>query len=493
MAHVRRLAAEPAVLIALLLATVLIALATRYGYHRDELYFLEAGDHLAWGYPDQGPLTPLIAHLMDVLAPGSITALRLPSALAAAAVVLIAGRLAADLGGGRRAEAIAAGSVAVGVVFLQTGHTIGTTTFDLLAWTALTWIAVRAVRDENDRLWLPAGLVLGVGLLNKPLPAFLAAGLLAGVLISGPRRLVRSPWVWSGAALALLLWLPWLIWQADHGWPQQEVSREIAEGGSTSSQPRWAFLPFQFLLVSPLLAPIWVAGLVRLFRDPELRSIRFLGWTWVVLAALFIATGGKPYYLAGLLPLLLAAGAVEVERWLDRGSRRSRRLALGAAFVGSAVVGGPIGLPLLPVDGLDPVVAVNPDVGETVGWPEYTRTVAGVRESLPRGSRPVVFTANYGEAGAIDRYGRDLGLSRAYSGHNGYWYWGIPPGSRSPVIVVGFARPSWLERRFRGCAVKARIEPPGGIDNDEDGSPVWTCAGVRRPWRELWPELQSFG
>lgn len=160
------------------------------------------------------------------------------------------------MGGG--AELIAALCTATGVVFLQTGHTLGTTTFDLLAWTAVTWLAVRAIRTGEDRLWPVAGVVLGIGLLNKPLPAFLAAALLAGVLVAGPRELLRNRRVWVEAAAAVALWLPWLVWQAGNGWPSAEISARIAEGSSTSSQPRWAFLPFQLLLVGPLLAPVWV-------------------------------------------------------------------------------------------------------------------------------------------------------------------------------------------------------------------------------------------
>ena len=162
------------------------------------------------------------------------------------------------------------------MVVLFSGHLLSTSTFDLLVWTAITWLVVRAVRTGDDRLWLVAGVVLGIGLLNKPLPAFLALGMLAGVAISGPRRLLRNPSVWAGAAIALVLWSPWLIWQADHGWPQIDVSREIAGGGSTSSEAWWAIVPFQFLLISPFLAPVWIAGLVRLFRDPAVRD--FASW-----------------------------------------------------------------------------------------------------------------------------------------------------------------------------------------------------------------------
>jgi 4-amino-4-deoxy-L-arabinose transferase-like glycosyltransferase len=153
---------------------------------------------------------------------------------------------------------------------------------------------VRAVRSGDDRLWLVAGVVLGVALNNKPLPAFLALGLLAGVVIAGPRRLLRSRYVWAGAALALALWAPWLLWQADRGWPQLEISRSLAAGESTSAEPWWAVVPFQVLLVSPPLAPVWIAGLVRLLRDPAMRDVRFPAWAWLVLARVFTATGGSP-------------------------------------------------------------------------------------------------------------------------------------------------------------------------------------------------------
>ena len=247
-----------------------------------------------------------------------------------------------------------------------------------------------------------------MGLLNKPLPAFLAVAMLAGVALCGPRRLLRNRYVWLGAAVALALWSPWLAWQAAHGWPQLAVSRSIAAGGSASSAPWWQIVPFQVLLAGPLLAPVWIAGLVRLFRDPALRELRFLAWAWALLAVVFMATGGKPYYLAGLLPALLGAGAVPVDHWLDRGRHRARAALLGVAVAASALAGAVIALPVLPARDAGPVIAVNPDVGETIGWPDLVATVAGVRQRLPRTAQVVILTENYGEAGAIDRFGPAL-------------------------------------------------------------------------------------
>ena len=330
------------------------------------------------------------------------------------------------------------------IIVLFTGHTLSTSTFDLLVWAAVTWLAVRAIRTGQDRLWLLAGAVLGVGLLNKPLPVFLAAGLLAALALCGPRRLLRSRHVWLAAAIAVALWSPWLIWQAAHGWPELAVSRSIAAGGSASSAPWWQIVPFQVLLAGPLLAPVWIAGLVRLFRDPAVRYARFLAWTWVLLAVAFMATGGKPYYLAGLLPALIGAGAAPATGWLDGGRRRARRALLAAVLAASTMAGVLIALPVLPARDAGPVIAVNPDVGETIGWPDLVRTVAAVRHRLPRTAPVVILTENYGEAGAIDRYGPPRGLPHAYSGHNAYGTWpNVPTSCSTSMSRIVRCTPRW--------------------------------------------------
>jgi 4-amino-4-deoxy-L-arabinose transferase-like glycosyltransferase len=470
-------------------AAVLIVFAGRYGYHRDELYFLEAGRHLAWGFADQGPLTPLVAHLIDKLSPGSLTVLRLPSALMAGATVLVTGLTGFELGGTRRAQLIAAACAAVASVVLVVGHLLSTSTFDLLAWALVTWLVARVIRTDDQRLWPVTGLVAGLALLNKPLIAFLLVGLGVGLLVVGPRQMLRSAWLWTGVVVALLLWTPWLIWQARHGWPQLDVSSSIASGGSASSQPRWALLPFQFLLVSPVLAPVWIAGLVALLRRPRLRPFRLFAVAWIFLVLAFLATGGKPYYLAGTFPVLLAAGALETDAWLERGASRRRAILLWGLVALSGVVSAFIALPLLPARSAGPVIAMNSDVGETIGWSDLTRTVASVYRRA--GPAAVIFTSNYGEAGAIDRYGPAFGLPRAYSGHNAFGYWGPPPDRPAAVIAVGLSA-SQLSH-FRDCRLAARIDNSAGVDNDERGEPIEHCAGPSAPWSVLWPELRHLG
>ncbi|HEY2778915.1 MAG TPA: glycosyltransferase family 39 protein [Gaiellaceae bacterium] len=472
-------------------AAVSIVFAHGYGYHRDELYFLVAGRHLAWSYPDQGPVTPFLARVMSAIAPHSLTLLRVPSALETGATVVITGVLAWELGAGRRAQLIAAGCTAVGAVFLATGHLLSTTTFDLLAWAVVTWLIVRAVRTGAQRLWLLTGLVAGLALLNKPLITFFLFAIAVGLLTVGPRDVLRSWWPRLGLAIALVLWAPWLLWQAHHGWPQLHIASSISSGSSASSQPRWAILPFDLLLVSPVLAPIWIAGLVALLRRPDLRRYRFVAVAWLVLAVVFIAMGGKPYYLAGLFPVLLGAGAISADAWLDRGSARARKRLLAVAFVTSAVVSAVIAFPLLPAKNAGIAIALDSDVGETIGWPDLARTVARVYHEAP--GSPVIFTSNYGEAGALDRFGPELGLPGAYSGHNGFSVWDQPPDRAGSAVVVIGLDGSDLHRFFRSCRVAARISNSAGIDNDENGTPVDLCAGVRGTWSRNWPALRHYG
>jgi 4-amino-4-deoxy-L-arabinose transferase-like glycosyltransferase len=475
--------------VAVAVAALLLAFAGRYGYHRDELYFLRAGRELAFGYVDQPPLTPLLARAMDELFPGSLVGLRLPSALAAGLLVLVTGLIAREFGGGRTAQLLAAASMAVSSVLLIVGHLLSTTTPDLLAWTVLSWLLVRALRDGGP-VWLVTGAVAGVALQNKVQPAFLLAAVVLAVLAVGPRSALRSPWPWAGGLLALVVWAPNLVWQATNGWPQLELAEAIAGGSSGTSEPWYLFVPFQLVLVSPLLVPVWVAGWWRLARDPELRTWRSFAVAYVVVALLFLLTGGKPYYLAGFYPVLLAAGATPVVAWTRRGARRVRAGLVVAALALSLLIDGTLGLPVVPAERLadTPVPDVNYDAGETVGWPQLVARVQDARDGA--GDRVVVLTGNYGQAGAVDRFAPDLGP--AYSGHNSYWTWGPPPEDVDTVVAVGIDGER-LADWFGDVEDAGRVDNGVGLDNDEQGTPVLVATDRRVPWSEIWPELRRLG
>lgn len=472
------LRARPELVPAGAVGLLLLLTSGRYGYHRDELYFLEAGHHLAWGYPDQPPLVPAIARVMSALVPDSLVALRLPSTLAAVAVVALSGAMARRLGAGRGGTVLAASATAVCGFVLGMGHLLSTSTFDLLGWTVLTHLLLRLLQGDDPRRWLLVGLVAGVTLQANVLVGFLLAGFVLAVVLVGPRSLLVSPWAWGAAVLALAIGAPYLLWQATHDWPQLDVARGIARGDSGSSASRAAFLPLLVLEAGPPLVVIWVWGLVRLARD---RALRSLAATFGILLVVFLATAAKPYYLAGLLPLLLAAGS---QPFLDAVRRRWVAPALLVLNAPTLV----FTLPLLPVSAVDPVVAVNYDAGETIGWPGLVQQVANAYAGLPPGA--AVVTANYGQAGAIDRYGHAAGLPRAYSGHNGYAAWGHPPGT-VPALVVG-GEPDLLARSCAELRTVGRLRSPSDVDNDENGTVLRSCV-PRRPWASLWRDFTHLG
>ena len=461
---------------------VLLALSSRYGPHRDELYFIAAGHHPQWGYPDQPPLTPLIAAAADTIAPGSMLALRALSAVIVGVVVLLTADLARAFGGGRGAQLLAAVATATGAGLLAIGHLLSTATLDLLAWTVVVRLVVVTLQHDRPRLWLAVGLALGVGLQNKHLVAFLAAGLVVGIVMTPPlRHHLRSPWAWGGAAIALALWLPNLLWQADHGWPQVELAGDIRDeyrtvGGTIE------LIGFQVLMINPLGAYLAAVGGAAALRRPEWAFLRPVPISYLLVLAVFVVAGGKNYYLLGLLPPLAAAGAVVLaERRAAAGVRTFTVLVAVTALLPLPAL-----LPVLPAqtfaDSIYP--EINEDGLETIGWPEVVAQVRGVVADLPPEQRrtAVIVTQNYGEAGALQWYG---GSPPVYSGHNGYADWG-PPTSPGPVVYVGSLTPD--RDALAGCEQAAVLHT--GVDNEEDGAGVWVCDGPVGSWAQAWQRLR---
>jgi hypothetical protein len=432
----------------------------------------------------------VLARLMSAVAPSSLPLLRLPSAFAMAGVVLLTGGLARELGAGRGARTLAAAAMATCPVLYGAGHLLSTTTFGLLAWAAALFLVVRILRARQDRLFLPLGIVVGLGLMDNDLVAFLMAGLVVGVLVAGPRGVFRSPWLWVGTVIAVAMWTPYLLWQAHNGWPQLDVARSIASGGSGTSEPRWALLPFQLLMGNLWLTPIWVVGLVHLLRRPDLRWARAIGWCWIALVVAFTVLGGKPYYLSGMLPALFAAGAQPSLDWARRKSSRMQTLVIGGTI--SALVPLPITLPLLPVSALhnSPIIDLNYDAGETVGWPAYVDEIMRVAGPVTAGGGGgvVLLASNYGEAGALERYA-DV---TAYSGDMGFWWWGPPPDGTSTAVAIGYDR-DHLAEFFDQCRLSTHLDNHEDVDDDEQGQPVYLCQGLRGEWSAMWLRFKNLG
>jgi hypothetical protein len=466
-------------------AIALLLLAPYYGPHRDELYFLTAGHHPAWGYPDQPSFTPLLAGLMDEIAPSHVLVLRIPSVLAVAAVVLLSVQTARLLGAARAGQVLTAVAVAFSALVPGLGHLLSTATFDLLFWTAILVVVAQSLVDDRPRLWLLAGVLAGLGLNNKHAVAFCLLGVLVGVaLVRETRPVLRTRWPWLGGLIALALWVPNLVWQAQHGWPVLDLSADIADeyGGLGG---RIDLVLEAFVMFSPVIGVVWILGIVQLLRRPAWVRLRFLAWAFLVVLLVFLVTGGKGYYLAGLVPPLVAAGCTFLAaRW----SLRAVWLT-GAACVVTSAVAYPAVVPVVPASTFSGSfwADVNDVQLDTIGWPEYTDQVRAVVDSLSPSEREhaVIFTSNYGEAGAMRWY--DVGLP-AYSGHNGYRNWGPPPEDAGPVVLVLQTPPD----DFEGCELKDRLHNDSDTDNEEVGAGVWLCDGPIDGWRAAWPRLVHY-
>lgn len=466
-------------------AILLTAVSARYGYHRDELYFRMLRP--AVGYVDQPPLTPLLGRGISRLVADEAWAMRIPATIATVLSVYVVVLITRELGGGRAAQTLCAWAYAFASIPLLMGHALLTSAIDLPVWPAILLFVVRAQLRQQPRWWLAAGLVTGLSMYNKLLAAVLLLALAAGMLLVGPRRAMLSKWPLAGAGVALLVGLPNLVYQAANGWPQLSMGRALAE--DNAGEVRVMVVPFLFLMLGPPLVPVWVAGLVALARRREWRPVRFVAAAFPVLLVLVIAMGAQFYYPFGLVAVLFAIGCVPAADWLTSG----RRALVAAGVALNSAVAIVLGLPVVPASALGetPIADINQVAADSVGWPVYVRQIADVYRSLPEPdrARSVIITSNYGEAGAVDRFGGRYGLPAVYSGHNQLADERRPADAASVVVFVG-GQLNRVRGLFVSCTDHARLDNGLDVDNEEQGQPVAVCREPIGGWSRVWPELR---
>lgn len=477
----------PVLAIVLAKTAVQLSVAGRYGWHRDELYYRSAGEHLALGYVDFPPVVPLLVRLAAGLFGDSLVGLRSLAALAGAAVVVLTALLARELGGGRRAQVVAAVAAAASPLLLGGNSMFQTVSFDHLTWAGVLVLVVRLLRTGDVRLWPAIGVAAGVGLMTKYTVAVLLVGLVAGLAATTRgRELLRTPGPWVAAALAGAILAPNLWWQARHGWPSVEFFR----GQNAGVREETSVLVFTGELVLLAGLPglvLAIAGLRRLAADVRWRP---LGWAAALVVVAFLVLGGKSYYAGPALPLLFAAGACSIEL----AGRRVQR-ATPWAVVAFAVVGSPAILPVLPVAAMVDLglAEAREDYAEELGWPELAATVAGAYRDLSPGEQAstAIVAWNYGEAGALGLHGPALGLPEVVSGHLSHRYWAPAEPSATTLLVVGFD-PMASGIACRSVEVVATLDNDAGADNEERGRPVSVC-GLDGDLGDAWPAIAGRG
>ncbi len=478
--------------------------ARNYGFYRDELYFLSAGERLDLGYVDFPPLVAIVTAVARGLLGESPAALHFFPALASAAVVVLTALMARELGGGRFAQGVAALATLVAPSFLVMGTFLSMDAFDQLWWVLASYFLLLILKREKPRLWLVFGLVAGLGLLTKITMLYFGLAVFVGLLLTPARRHLLTPWPWLGGVVASAFLLPYVFWQIRHGWPTLEFWADYGEKVDPASPLE--FLIEQVVMMQPPTLPLWLAGLYYFFFSGDGRRFRLMGWIYIILLVIFALQNAKFYFLAPAYPMLFAAGALVVERFVRRRRWGWLKPAYAAILLVSGVVFAPLVVPLLPAETLANITGGGAGIkqerreegklpqhfADRFGWENMVATVAGVYHGLPpqERSKACIFTGNYGEAGAIDFFGSKYGLPGAISGHNSYHVWGPGDCTGEILISVGVPR-SDLGTAFQDVEQKDTVRCEYCMP-DEDDLPVYACRDPKVSLREVWPQVKHF-
>jgi hypothetical protein len=482
----------------------------RYGYFRDEFDYMSCGDHLQWGYVDQPPLIPFLTHLSRTVLGDSLRAIRFIPALASSLLVVQAAATARLLGGRRFALLLTAICVALAPQYLSNGGLLGTNCLEPNLWLGCAYFVIQAVGRNDPRYWIGFGIVAGLGMEEKYTIAVFGLGVIVGLLLTEQRRTFLNPWIWFGGLTAFLIFLPNLLWNWHYHWPFLQLIRAIhAEGRDVVLGPaEWFFQ--QLVLVSPVAAPVWLAGLFGLLFWRPLRPYRTLGWAYLVSYIVLFLQHGKNYYLAPIYAMLFAAGAVALDSWLEQ-SRGAAWLKPALAII--IFVNGlyliPVTVPVfspehfltytktlpfkLPIMEHAHARAALPQwYSDQFGWKEIADETALAWNRIPAAERADcgIFAQDYGQAGAIDFFGRREGLPGAMSGDRTYWIWGPHNYSGNCMIVLD-DRKEVLERYWNQVEFVGRSAP-----NEwalEQQIPVFICKGKKfESWSGVWPHLKRW-
>ena len=484
-----------------------IAFSGSYGYFRDELYYIACSEHLDWGYVDHPPLSIFILAIGRFLFGDSLLGVRILASLTGAVVVVLAALIARQLGGGRFAQGLASGSVVAAHALIGSGRYFSMNAFDVLFWTLALYVVIRVIKEEDPRLWLVFGVLIGLGLQNKYSVGFLVIGLVAGLLLTRQRGQLLSKWFWAGAAMAAVLFLPHVLWQISHGFPSLEFMRRASQ--EKNIHLSWLeFLVGQIRDVNVVNALIWIPGIVFFFRHDKGKRYRLFGWAYLVIFAIMVLGNAKIYYLSPIYPLLLAGGAVWFEPWTAAGWKYGLRFVHATLLSLMALFALPFAVPVLPVEtfvrysrflGLTPRAEEHQELGslpqyyaDQFGWPEMVEKVAGVYHTLSpeEQGQCVIYARNYGEAGAIDFFGPRFGLPAAVSAHNSYWLWG--PGERSGDVAIIFGFGGTLDEELEDLkGAYESVEPAGETSCTycmpfENGRRIFICRGMRTTFQQIW-------
>jgi dolichyl-phosphate-mannose-protein mannosyltransferase len=504
----RRFLSGPALVLYIAAAKLLLHLltATRYGIFRDEMYYLACSEHMAWGYVDHPPMAVLIAWIARHLFGHSLLGLRLFPAIAGAALVWLTGKVAREMGAGRFAQALAALAILPVPVYLTLDHWLTMNAFEPLIWMGCLWLVLRAINTGRPRYWLWFGVLAGVGFETKYSIAFLLLGIVIGLLFSPERRFLRSRELLLGVLVCALIALPNLLWQIRNDYPFLQLMHNIRMTHRDVVRGPLAFIADQAVIMNPLVAPLWMAGLLWLLFARDGRRYRLFGVAFVVVLVTFIALMGKNYYVSPIYPILFAAGAIALERLTAQRLLWTRTAYVAAVVIGSAAM-LPLFCPILPPEKFIAYQkALHIPIPESehqnngplpqyfadeFGWEPMVREIARIYNSLPPEERAktAIFSNGWGEATAVDFFGPKYGLPKAISKHNNYWLWG-PRNYTGEIMIILNGDEEAEREHFREVTIAGRSEHP--YSRRDTWFDIYLCRGLKWDLHDIWTQLKKW-
>jgi 4-amino-4-deoxy-L-arabinose transferase-like glycosyltransferase len=469
-------------------AIIALHLATSgtLGFHTDELYYLACGRHPALGYVDFPPVVPLIARLETGLLGVSPWTLRVLPSLLGGFLVVLSGAYVRRLGGSLRLQGIALLAAIAAPFLLGSNWVFQTVTFDQVTWmVSLYWLLCLVV-DRRPRDWIYLGIALGIGLETKYTIAGLILGIVIAVLVAPSLRMqLRTKYPWIAATIALLIWAPNLAWQVVNGFPTLiYLTNHSGSGGGAVTYLIEFGVYFAFLL------PLWLAGMISLFRTRDLRPI---GIACAVPLLLFLFVG-KSYYAAGTLPIAVAQGLMAISRIERRKVRSGLEIAAVVASVIEFATFALLVIPITPPDrihaaGLD---AINKVFADSVGWSDIANQVTTIFSDLPASERgsTVIISAYYGVPGALQVYGNPNLVPEAVSPQLSGYYW-LPNNLAATEALMVDYKPSDVEWMCTSPTLIAHLTVPYHVQGLEQGAPVTFCH-LKAPIPNVWGKLRNF-
>ncbi len=474
---------------------------------------MACGDHLQWGYVDQPPLVPFLVRLCRALLGESLRSIRFVPALATSLLVVQTALFARELGARRYALVLTAIAVALAPQYSSNGSLLGTNCLEPTFWLGTAWFAMLAIRREKPHYWVWAGVMLGLGMENKYSIFLLGVGIVVGLLLTPQRRQMSSKWFWLGVLAAFVIFLPNLLWNVRHHWPFLELIGNIRADHRDVVLGPFAFFFAQLMETNFATGIVWLAGLYALLFTPRFKPYSFLGWSFLFCYVAIFLQHGKSYYLAPIYPMLIAVGAVAIESCLEQAEARNPRWewlrhTLAWTVLCSGLYSIPITIPVLSPDAfivyardfLPFKLPVNEYSHARVALPQWYADQFGYKEiadeaeiawnRIPANERAdcAIFGQDYGQAGAVDFFGRAHGLPGALSGDRTYFLWGPRDYSGNCMIVLGDRREN-LEKLFEeveyvGTSVENRYALEAPVE-------VFICKRKKfESLQALWPKLK---